>query len=178
DRGDAGLADSLLELDPEVCEVLGDDPRGARLLERELRMPAQVDVQRLEVDRHADEPSRAALPGAECTTCRRAHGLKASRSRAVDARSCTRARFVWVAGRPRSASGWVREARGRASHDELERQLTGLVRRGRLALRLERLEDRLCRPLPLAERELVDRREAEELAELVPVDSDDRQVLG
>ena len=58
DDGDhSGLADALFELDAEVGEVAGDDPGRAGLLERQFRMPVQVDVEAFEVDRHAPEPT-------------------------------------------------------------------------------------------------------------------------
>ena len=59
DRRDTRLADALFELDAELGQVPGDDPRGAGLLERQLRMPVQIDVEGFEVDGHDFEPSRA-----------------------------------------------------------------------------------------------------------------------
>ena len=58
-RDHAGLADALLELDAEVGQLAGDDPGGARLLEREFRMPVQIDVEGFEVERHVPEPTEA-----------------------------------------------------------------------------------------------------------------------
>ena len=126
--GDARLAETLHELQAELGELLRDDPRGARLLERELRMPVQVGVERLEVDRHAVEPTDGGGGGG--------------------------------GGGPRPSG---RVPRRRAAHDELEREvgshlpdaLAGLVELG---------QDRLGRTLALPQRELVDRRQAEERA--------------
>ena len=64
ERGDAGLADALLECDAQLRQVLRDHPGRAGLLEGQLRMPVQIDVERFEVEGHGVEPSRGAVAGA------------------------------------------------------------------------------------------------------------------
>src|SRR4051812_5274946 len=65
------------------------------------------------------------------------------------------------------------EAGGGAAHDQLVRQLARLVTREVCIPCLDLGQNRLSGSLALTERELVDRGEPEEVAELVAVDPDD-----